>query len=309
MESGATGSTTRPELLAVGQRLKAARELRHLSLESVQEATNIRIAYLQAIEAGRAGDVPGEVFLKGFMRTYANHLGLDGAAIVDGYKQAWLRRQADEAVAEARPQGRGRPGSAAQERLTRLRRARAQPRRSAGRPGWWVAAVALLAVAGWAVDRGLAQPVATSGASASASEASVSRPSPPPSSTVAAASSASISSAPTPATPTVQVQFTPSATGWQGAYLVTGSTGLRITIAASAACWTRRWVDGSPAFTDQTLAETGPETVTWDAAHTLKLQVGNAPGISWIRVDHQPTPPLPRQDNNSEWLSFSLASG
>ncbi|HPQ03504.1 MAG TPA: helix-turn-helix domain-containing protein, partial [Bacillota bacterium] len=62
----------------IGVLLREAREASGMSLEEVSEATKIRSKYLEAIEQGDFAVIPGEVYLKGFMRNYADCVGLDG---------------------------------------------------------------------------------------------------------------------------------------------------------------------------------------------------------------------------------------
>ena len=61
----------------VGRQLRKAREDKGLSLEQVQKAIRIKRVYLEAIEADRLDDLPGPVQARGFVRSYANHVGLD----------------------------------------------------------------------------------------------------------------------------------------------------------------------------------------------------------------------------------------
>ncbi|RJQ11261.1 MAG: DUF4115 domain-containing protein [Bacillota bacterium] len=75
----------------IGRRLKERREELGLSLAEVQAETKIRRRYLQALESGEEGLIPGEVYVKGFLRFYGNFLGLDGSALVRDYNQ---RREA-----------------------------------------------------------------------------------------------------------------------------------------------------------------------------------------------------------------------
>src|SRR4030095_2041874 len=60
-----------------GASLKKQRELRGISLQEVAEATHIRRPYLEAIEADRFEALPGLTFLKGYVRTYAQYVGLN----------------------------------------------------------------------------------------------------------------------------------------------------------------------------------------------------------------------------------------
>ena len=70
----------------IGSALKAVRETRGLSLESVAEITRIRRAYLAAIEEMRLEQLPSRPFTIGYVRAYANALGLDGEAAVERFK-------------------------------------------------------------------------------------------------------------------------------------------------------------------------------------------------------------------------------
>jgi cytoskeleton protein RodZ len=60
-----------------GEHLKRERELRGVSLEEITVATRISVRFLQAMEAGQWGQLPGGVFNRGFIRTVARFLGLD----------------------------------------------------------------------------------------------------------------------------------------------------------------------------------------------------------------------------------------
>lgn len=68
-------TTEQPKTL--GQRLREARQAKRLSLDVVEEATRIRRKYLEALEADDCEALPGDVFLRGFVRNYALYLGLD----------------------------------------------------------------------------------------------------------------------------------------------------------------------------------------------------------------------------------------
>ncbi len=64
-------------LKLMGDRFRAKREEMSLSLKEVENATSIRIQYLQAIEEGRVSHVLSNVYALGFIRQYLNFLGLD----------------------------------------------------------------------------------------------------------------------------------------------------------------------------------------------------------------------------------------
>lgn len=63
---------------SVGRNLKLAREEKNLSLDEVSRATKIKKDFLSAIEEDRYDLLPGPVFASGFVRSYADYLGLDG---------------------------------------------------------------------------------------------------------------------------------------------------------------------------------------------------------------------------------------
>lgn len=71
----------------VGEALKTIREFLGLSLEEVAEKTCVRRAYLQAIEEKRLEALPSRPFTIGYIRAYANALGLDGEAAVARFKR------------------------------------------------------------------------------------------------------------------------------------------------------------------------------------------------------------------------------
>ncbi len=72
----------------VGEILRSERERKGLSVKEIELATSIRTIYITAIEEGNYSIIPGEVYLKGFIRNYANSLGLDSQQIIDLYRQS-----------------------------------------------------------------------------------------------------------------------------------------------------------------------------------------------------------------------------
>ncbi len=80
----------------LGEFLKKTREEKGISLKDVQDRTKIRTRYLEAIEKGEFQIVPGEVYLRGFLRSYAESIGLNGFEIVDEYKRLVAVSNEDE---------------------------------------------------------------------------------------------------------------------------------------------------------------------------------------------------------------------
>lgn len=70
---------------AIGTLLANERKKKGLEVIDVEHTTGIRAAYLLALEEGRYSVLPGEVYVKGFIRNYGNYLGLDGAQLVQLY--------------------------------------------------------------------------------------------------------------------------------------------------------------------------------------------------------------------------------
>lgn len=71
----------------LGADLKAARLRNGLDLAEVADEIRIRRVHLHAMEEGLFNDLPAHVYAVGFVRSYANYLGLDGEVAVEAFKQ------------------------------------------------------------------------------------------------------------------------------------------------------------------------------------------------------------------------------
>ena len=67
----------------IGQKLRAEREAQKLTLEKVFEVTRIRVPYLQALEEDNLSRVPSPVQARGYLRNYAEYLGLNFEQLLD----------------------------------------------------------------------------------------------------------------------------------------------------------------------------------------------------------------------------------
>ncbi len=76
-------------MFEIGGSLREARLKRNLTPADVQKAIRIRDRYLQALEEERWELLPGDAYVKGFLRTYADYLGLDGNLYVDEYNNRY----------------------------------------------------------------------------------------------------------------------------------------------------------------------------------------------------------------------------
>jgi hypothetical protein len=72
----------------VGTILREARKRRKIELSEVEAATRIRFRFLRAIEDEEWDVLPGGVYTRGFIRTYASFLGLDGDRLVNDYRES-----------------------------------------------------------------------------------------------------------------------------------------------------------------------------------------------------------------------------
>jgi cytoskeletal protein RodZ len=75
----------------LGQLLRQERELRDIPLDQIEQATRIRAAQLRAIEEDRLEALPAEAYARGFVRTYAEYLGLNGDDVVAIFNEQWNR--------------------------------------------------------------------------------------------------------------------------------------------------------------------------------------------------------------------------
>jgi cytoskeleton protein RodZ len=89
----------------------------HLDIADVESRTKIRAKYLRALENEEFGMLPGPTFVKTFLRTYAEALGLDPQVLVEEYRATYESREEAEqlqplgptAVARERRRGPGPP--------------------------------------------------------------------------------------------------------------------------------------------------------------------------------------------------------
>ncbi|MGZ8408451.1 MAG: RodZ domain-containing protein [Hyphomicrobium sp.] len=79
-------SEARRERVPVGSLLRSCRLRAGVTLADAAETLNIRRPYLDAIEEGRYGDLPGPTYALGFVRGYAEYLGLDGNEVTRRFR-------------------------------------------------------------------------------------------------------------------------------------------------------------------------------------------------------------------------------
>jgi cytoskeleton protein RodZ len=94
-----------------GDELRQRREALGLDLADVAAALRIKLAYLMALEAGRPDELPGAVYAIGFIRAYADYLGLDSGEMLRLFRQQSTLLAAKPDLAFPIPLGQSsRPG-------------------------------------------------------------------------------------------------------------------------------------------------------------------------------------------------------
>ena len=77
-------------MFEIGNSLREARLRRQLDFRQVEQATKIRSRYLRALEDEDFEVLPAETYVRGFLRSYADYLGLDGQLYVDEYNSRFV---------------------------------------------------------------------------------------------------------------------------------------------------------------------------------------------------------------------------
>lgn len=86
------GGKTLTTLEQIAQKLKATREGKGLTLEQIYEKTRIPLHHLEGLDEGRFDDLPEPVYVSGFIKLYANQLGLNGQLLANEYRE-WAENE------------------------------------------------------------------------------------------------------------------------------------------------------------------------------------------------------------------------
>ncbi|MDX1757296.1 MAG: DUF4115 domain-containing protein [Marinobacter sp.] len=106
-----------PTSPSVGSQLKVAREGKRLEVADIAKAQHLRPAIIQAIEDGDFGEIGSELFLKGYVRTYASQVGLNAEELI-----AQLDRELEPLRQEREQQRQNHPLVTIEERKQRKQR-------------------------------------------------------------------------------------------------------------------------------------------------------------------------------------------
>ena len=96
-------------MFEIGNSLREARLRQQLDFPEAEHGTKIRAKYLRALEEERFEVLPSHTYVKGFLRSYAEYLGLDGQLYVDEYNSRFVSGDEDLPLRTRRvPAARGR---------------------------------------------------------------------------------------------------------------------------------------------------------------------------------------------------------
>lgn len=126
------------DIKSVGEVFKQRRKEMNLSLKEVENATSIRLSYLQAIEDGEMEKLISPIYAQGFLKQYASFLGIDGEKIVQNNPDLFIRSGSqDFSYGIGTLEVRGNPGAGIKWLPNAL----------------WFAVFAFLIVVAWALAR------------------------------------------------------------------------------------------------------------------------------------------------------------
>jgi cytoskeleton protein RodZ len=93
----------------IGNSLREARLRQGLEIPRIEAETKIRGKYLRALEEEQFEVLPGETYVKGFLRTYADYLGLEGQLYLDEYNSRFTTAEETPVTQSTAPKRRSRP--------------------------------------------------------------------------------------------------------------------------------------------------------------------------------------------------------
>jgi cytoskeletal protein RodZ len=80
-------TTKKIDSLTLGERMKKMRDERRLSLGEISKSTKIQVKYLEYMEDGLYAKLPADVYVKGFLRSYAIFMGLNERTLIKQYER------------------------------------------------------------------------------------------------------------------------------------------------------------------------------------------------------------------------------
>ncbi|WEK56124.1 MAG: helix-turn-helix domain-containing protein [Candidatus Cohnella colombiensis] len=259
----------------LGALLRKAREQRGYTLDDIQEYTKIRKRYLEAIEAGEYKVLPGSFYVRAFVKTYAETVGLDAEEVLRLYHKELPKSAIEEQIAV---EPRMKPG-----------------RRVQHNDRWGKVAVTLLM---WAFPILIAAVIYVYVTSKDANEpdelnqsqqitTETGTPSPSPSITNTPSETPIETPSPSPTLAMNLKETTPRGTKH---FEITSGTGHKLTIEITGACWVGVYHGtsdkGTSLLNKSFTAANTPTTVTFDLTEQTYVTVGRADNTI-IKIDDQ----------------------
>lgn len=241
----------------IGRTLLEARERLGLTLEEVERATRIRVHHLRALEAGDLEALPSPVQARGFLKNYADFLGLDPDALLLQYASALQARRSRPKAARPLTSLGGRPSA----------------RAASHRPRWlsadlFVAAgitLAVLVVLVWGIARVMA--AVGERTRAAVDTLAVATPSPTPTGTPSLLEGAELPTlaAPPASNPTATLPALPI-----------GGVGVNLRLVVESSAWLSVRVDGQEAFRGRVAPG---QVLDYRADRQIEVVTGNGAGL------------------------------
>jgi len=267
---------SKDEMGSLGELLRAERERQGISLEQVEGRTKIRRKFLEALEEGDYDRLPGGVYTRGFIRSYASFLGL-------GEEEALGAYVAETGSPEPGPAGEGEPGP----EMTGL-----STERSWLTPDLIVAIVLLAAIIGagyylydrFVVGSGFGASPGSGSPTTAVGEPTIASATPQPTATGQAAPGRTRTAA---GEPSIILSLTPTVP----------RAGVQLRIEVVDRAWLRLRVDGEQAF--EGIMEEGFSQV-WEARREIYVRCGNAGGVM-VTVNGRDRGPLGAPGEVVDW--------
>jgi cytoskeleton protein RodZ len=318
----------------LGRVLRERREQLGISLDELQTKTKIRKRYLMALEEGNWDLLPGAVYARGFVKSYAEALGLDGKQLLEQYVDAngsgaidveppvstdATPDRPEPAVepprsapvippqADTPPSRRSAPTRTSSVRPSRpsSRRRTRQGRNVAGETAAVVAILAVIGAAWWLIglpgkDK---QPHnnAIAGQTENGTNAVANNPVVNNTDNSADGTGAPDNQAGTDAAkPAVQIK-SQDYRNHEQTFVVSANGPLHVELAtANAPCWIQAYVDGKNVVPSDTVPASAKRS--WTVKQQLRVKVGNVPAVN-LTVDGQPLALPPT--NEPIWVTIS----
>ncbi|AEE96738.1 helix-turn-helix domain-containing protein [Mahella australiensis] len=258
----------------IGEILKQARINKNMTIQDVHEITKIMPRYLRAIEEGQWDLLPGTVYTRGYIRSYAEAVGVDGDYLIRQFDRL-LRERADNSTDREEQHLDSKTDTTLLEDTSD----------SAG-TGWWlVALIGIVAITIIFYFVFVWQP--DTGQSPDTSQPPVVDQTPEPQSESESAPQSEPQPEPEPEQPP-QAQLTLLEQKANSAVytIVTDKERFSVTVSATGRCWVRITADGKRVW-EGTLEAGGTHTA--DAANKLTVRLGFPPGAD-VKVEDQVLP-------------------